>query len=236
MDEWRRAAVNRRNVATANAWGLPGDPVRDLFELVHRAGFERPADDNEADEYLSRLVQLAKTEQLAARAVLQRIMPGLLNISARRAPITDGGIAGAFERLISAAWVVIKGFPIDTRPRRVAANLLLDVEYAAFVRDERRVYNFREQRCDHVDLEKIQSDAPVDTGSPDTIHDEAALGFVFHDLERHGLTDDEMMMIRMVQFDIQSGEAGAMLGIQPRSVRSRREIALRKARSALRVD
>jgi len=234
VDEWRHSAVSRRAIAVANGWGLPGEPLRDLFELVHRAGFERPADDTEADAYLAQVVGIARNDQLAARAVLQRIMPGLLNIASRRAPITDGGITAAFERLVSAAWVVIKGFPIETRSRRVAANLLLDIEYAAFVREERRVYNFREMRNDHLELERLQTSGPADHHSADATHDAASVSLLFHDLERNGLTENELFMIRMVQFDVQSGEVSEKLGLQPRSVRSRRELALRKARSVLR--
>ena len=235
VTEWRRTAVNRRAVATVNAWGLPGEPVRDLFELVHRAGFEKPADDHEADQYLVELVRIARTEQLAARAVLQRILPGLINVATRRAPITDGGLGGAFEKLLPAAWEVIKRFPFDTRGRRVAANLLLDIEYAAFVRDERRVFNSREIRNDHTELEELQSDiASLGNRANNPTHDDAAIDLIFHDLRRHGLTDDDLVMIRMVQFELPAFELCDALKLKPRSIRSRREVAIRKAREALR--
>ena len=233
VNEWRHTAVNRRAIATANSWGLPGEPLRDLFELVHRAGFEKPANDLEADEYLAALMHVAKHDQLAARAVLQRLLAGLLSIAARRAPITDGGIVGSFGKLVSSAWMVIVHFPIETRSRRVAANLLLDIEYTAFVREERRVYNFKEMRVDMKSLEKAEAEARSHD-STDAAYDGAVVELMINDMRRQGLTDRDIEMIRMVQLDLQSVEVCEALGLADRSVRSRREVALRKARSALR--
>ena len=233
VNEWRHTAVNRRAVATANGWGLPGEPLRDLFELVHRAGFEKPVTDDESDRYLSALMRVAKHDQLAARAVLQRILAGLLSIAARRAPITDGGIVGSFERLVSSAWTVIKNFPIETRPKRVAANLLLDIEYAAFVRDERRVYNFKEVRVDMTSLQQAESESRSND-TDDAAYGGAAVELIFHDLRRGGLSENDIAMIRLVQHELQSVEVCDAMGLKARSVRSRRETALRKARTVLR--
>ena len=233
VNEWRHTAVNRRAIATANSWGLPGEPLRDLFELVHRAGFEKPANDVESDDYLASLMRVAKRDQLAARAVLQRLLAGLLSIAARRAPITDDGIVGSFGRLVSAAWMVIVHYPIETRSRRVAANLLLDIEYTAFVREERRVYNFKEMRVDTTSLEQAEAESHG-FDSADTAYDGAAVELMINDMRRHGLNDRDIEMIRMVQHELQSVEVCEALGLADRSVRSRREVALRKARNALR--
>lgn len=232
VSEWRHTAVNRRAIATANSWGLPGEPLRDLFELVHRAGFEKPARDSDSDAYLADLMRVAKHDQLAARAVLQRLLAGLLSIATRRAPITEGGLVGSFERLVSAAWMVIMHFPIETRPCRVAANLLLDIEYSAFVRDERRVYNFKELRVDMKSLEKAEAEARGHDSS-DAAYDEAALEVMLHELGRGGLTDKDLMMIRMAYLDLYAVDVCASLGLAERSVRSRREVSLRKARAVL---
>ena len=40
--------------------------------------------------------------------------------------------------MVGAGWLVIRVFPIDRRPARVAANLLRDIEYQAFVAPARR--------------------------------------------------------------------------------------------------
>lgn len=116
---------------------------RDLEGLLVAAGY-RPRSDPAtagdpvaADECLAELVRSAATDPLAARIVLQRLLPGLLAIARRRG---HGGWTRthlAFDELLAASWVVIRRFPIDRRPHRVAAHLLQDIEYQAFTRPAR---------------------------------------------------------------------------------------------------
>ena len=51
--------------------------------------------------------------------------------------IIAGGIDAALGDIIPAAWVVIRTFPHRRRPVKIAANIALDSEYHAFVRDAR---------------------------------------------------------------------------------------------------
>jgi hypothetical protein len=76
--EWQRMARQTHNIRRANAWNLEGQEVTHLNEILTRCGFDRTGDDQHFDDYLSRLVVVAQTDDLATRIVFQRILPGLI--------------------------------------------------------------------------------------------------------------------------------------------------------------
>jgi DNA-directed RNA polymerase specialized sigma24 family protein len=77
------------------------------------------------DAVLGALLVWAKHESIGARMVLEIIRPGLLNLSARI-------MRNSREReelcsmMFLAVWEAIRNYPLARRPRRIAANLLLD--------------------------------------------------------------------------------------------------------------
>lgn len=77
------------------------------------------------DEVLCALLRRARVESAAARVVLEAMMPGLKNLAGRL-------LADASEReelwsaLLACAWERICTYPVERRPRKVPANLLLD--------------------------------------------------------------------------------------------------------------
>ena len=236
-DEWARIARRPRAISQANQWNLPGGPVDHLDVVLERCGFDQPGNQNQHDEYLSDLVRIAAHDQLAARIVLQRIIPGLISIAVRRAPITANGLAGAFDLVTSAAWLVICQFPIDRRPRRVAANLLMDIEYLAFVRDSRLKSSRNEQPLHPDGMLGIESGRlhAHDTVS-DPVSDASAFDLMMHSFSMTGVSERDLQMLRAVAYDINSTEAAAILGLSPRSVRNRRENALVRALALLSRD
>lgn len=152
--EWQHISFRSIEVAAAQSWGLPGAPCRSLDDVLRRSGYiaatghpsTRPllaqarahADrecEEAADEYLFRLVELAAVTPLAARVVLQRILPGLAAAARRR--------AGAYRRdellddLVANSWSVIRAYPVARRPHRVAANLVRDITFQTVVRPSR---------------------------------------------------------------------------------------------------
>jgi DNA-directed RNA polymerase specialized sigma24 family protein len=92
----------------------------------------RPGPRAEKDAVLCALLTWAKDESIGARVVLETIRPGLLNLSARI-------MRDAREReelrstMYLAAWEGIRSYPLARRPRRVAANLLLDTMHRTLV-------------------------------------------------------------------------------------------------------
>jgi len=97
----------------------PFPDLRTVVEMVQRRG--QPA---ESDRILLALLRRASADDLAARTVLQALMPGFkalmvtYQLSGTPEDVVTAVIEAAFER--------IRRYPCDRRPGRVAANLLND--------------------------------------------------------------------------------------------------------------
>jgi DNA-directed RNA polymerase specialized sigma24 family protein len=91
----------------------------------------------EADALLAVLVNAARTDTTAARIVLQRLVPGLVTAAVRRTAGRPGERQNMFDDLVAAAWVLIRTFPIERRPAKIAVNVLRDAEYVVCVRPTR---------------------------------------------------------------------------------------------------
>lgn len=96
------------------------DDLPALLRFLRRAG--RGSD---KDAVLRALLARARTEPEAGRVVLEAMLPGLKRLAGRL--LTD---AREREELWSAlmvcAWERIREYPVERRPRKVAANLVLD--------------------------------------------------------------------------------------------------------------
>jgi len=136
--EWQRLARCPRTVQTVNTWRICPEQFSSLDELLTAAGYQGKKCDPIADQVLARLVRHAATDQLAARIVLQRVLPPIIAIARRRGKTCGGGFDDAMGSVLSHVWEVIRTYPIDRRPAKIAANIVRDTEYFAFVRDTRR--------------------------------------------------------------------------------------------------
>jgi DNA-directed RNA polymerase specialized sigma24 family protein len=95
----------------------------------------------EKDGVLLALLRIARTEALAGRVVLQAMLPGLKALARPWLKRDSEGREPPLDR--EELWQVlfvemlqrIKTYPLERRPRKVAANLILDVKHA--VRAER---------------------------------------------------------------------------------------------------
>jgi DNA-directed RNA polymerase specialized sigma24 family protein len=99
------------------------------------AGFDDPASlirflrgsgaNTEKDKVLRALLVWARQEAIGARVVLEAMLPGLKKLAGRV-------LVDAREReelwsvVMACAWERIRTYPVERRPRKVAANLLLD--------------------------------------------------------------------------------------------------------------
>jgi DNA-directed RNA polymerase specialized sigma24 family protein len=96
----------------------------------------------EKDAVLLALLRIARREELASRAVLQAMLPGLKALARPWLKRDSEGREPPLDR--EELWQVlfvemlgrIKTYPLERRPRKVAANLILDVKHAA--REERK--------------------------------------------------------------------------------------------------
>jgi hypothetical protein len=65
------------------------------------------------------------------------VIPGLVNAAVRRTSGRPGQRQQLFDDLVATAWLVIRAFPIERRPAKIAVNVLRDAEYVTCVRPHR---------------------------------------------------------------------------------------------------
>jgi hypothetical protein len=144
--EWAGLRTSRRALRTARSWAhrLPVAhplatvlaPLEDLDGLL--AATQRPgAAQRTDDDVLLVLVALARTDDLAGRVVLQRLLPGLIAQSRRYRSFRDP--TDPLEVAVPLAWIAIRSYDVERRTRHVAASLLSDALFQAFRRPLRRL-------------------------------------------------------------------------------------------------
>jgi DNA-directed RNA polymerase specialized sigma24 family protein len=84
----------------------------------------------EEDAVLGALLAQAASDPLAGRLVLLAVLPGLKNV-ARRSLMSAEEREELWSALLACAWEQIRSYPLERRPRRIAANLLLDTMRSA---------------------------------------------------------------------------------------------------------
>jgi hypothetical protein len=134
--EWDAIHHRPRLVARARSWHVTSVPFVDLDELLLLAGY-RVAPTEEANEVLRRLVEVAHHDELAARIVMRRLLPGLMAIARRHRRWDDRD--RSLEELIGAAWLAILACRTDRSPDRVACTIVRDAAYRAFTAPRRRL-------------------------------------------------------------------------------------------------
>src|SRR6266540_6260469 len=78
---------------------------------------------------LAALLRQARTDPLAARVVLHALLPGLKGLAGRLL-LEVAERQKLWSLLLARAWEEIRTYPLEQRPRRIAANLLLDTAHA----------------------------------------------------------------------------------------------------------
>ncbi|MDX2380478.1 MAG: hypothetical protein QNM02_12060 [Acidimicrobiia bacterium] len=175
-----------------------------------------------ADEVLLELVA-ARSEQLAGRVVLQRVLPGLLSRSRR---YVDARLAHeTADLVVAAAWVAIRAYDHERRPRQVAAALISDAVFAAFRQPHRR-HSATEQ------TRSLESWArqPAAERSVDPIEE---LADVVEEAQRRGVESHHLDLLRGL---VRTGSAVAVaaeLGVTDRTIRTRRDRAVEHVRHAV---
>lgn len=228
LADWESASTSSRTLRRANSWGLPGEPVDSLDEIVRRAGFGGPSDCDASDTYLLALVTVAATDPLAARIVLHRLLPPVLSIAKRRGKIHPGGIEGAIGDLITQTWFVITNYPIERRPRKIAANMVRDIEYHEYVsanRPRRTTIEFFDHRnftSGNLGASRAGIAVPPD---------EDDVRNLLLEMELHGVSQVRRDIVEMSCAGWKCTEIGRHLGMAERTVRWHRAEALKAAAS-----
>jgi DNA-binding CsgD family transcriptional regulator len=210
--EWQRMRRRPDLLAAVRSWGLVEDAheVHDLEDVLTLAGYQC-APSARTEDVLRRLVERAVVDELAARIVLQRILPGLLAVVRRRSPA--GRVSGVLEELVGAAWITIRTYDVRRRPACLAAALICGAEHQAFRRPLRS---------------RASLEVPVDprrVAPPARRHESAAdeLAEVLRWARLQGLSADDAEFVRRIVSAESPQELAAQLGVTTRTVRNRRD-------------
>ncbi len=220
--EWNLLSCRRSAVRRATAWKLTPRVLSSLDELLTLTGLGPGPADSSCDEAMRQLVILARHDDLAARVVLQRMLPGL-SASAKRNSANFDSQLDALDELLSEAWPVIRSFPIEHRDRYVIKNLLRDCEYRAFLKIRRRMLIHEFTDPAHLDL-AVEPDDSI--GEPlTTIVD--LLGRA----RAAGMSDADVAVVATLLNTSTVKQAAAVLRVTDRTVRNRRHTVVRQLRA-----
>jgi DNA-directed RNA polymerase specialized sigma24 family protein len=124
---WRRGFAGARLASELRRWGAR-EPLLRRFggEPERLFAFLRSEPSADRDALFCALLRLAKREQLAGLVVLEALLPGL-KASLGRTLIAAGESDELLALTLANAWKLIVDYPVERRPARVAANLLLDI-------------------------------------------------------------------------------------------------------------
>jgi hypothetical protein len=201
-------------------WAITDVVFEDLDGLLALAGFRVTATD-ETEAVLRRLVDRAASDELAARIVLQRVLPGLLALVRRRHARSGDDM---LEHLVAAAWIAIRTFAPNRRPACLAAALIDEADRACFCRPGRRMSST-----------EVTFDPARATGMPDERRVSACeeLARVLADARAAGVAADDLELVRHLLRTGSPGQVARDLQVSARTIRNRRDRVTLRLREAL---
>lgn len=219
--DWDRLGRTPSVLSEARRWHLSIARFDSLDDLLGHLGYGRtsPKGSHGDDLPLRELVVVARTDQLAARVVLQRILPGLSSMVRRRSQSFHEGL-DQFDDVLAAAWTVIRHYPIERHPSYVAAGLLREIEYYAFRRDYRRKATFIPTPTS--DFERVA----------DTIDDDprAELLDLLAHARRAGLDEADLELARRLGDGATTAELAQERHVTDRTIRNHRTAMVNRLR------
>ena len=223
INEWERLRRRPPTLRQVNAWAFLPRPVTDLDEVLELAGFGRAIDDTEGDAFLWHLVKEAETNELATRIVLHRILPALMAIAKRRGHVVHGGVESAMVDVLGTAWFVIRTYPHHRRLHKVAANLVRDTEYHAFV---------RHHRLRHVDETQVGDDILYRLVDGNSDGESPTYMSMLTDAEEMNVAEQHLDLLHAFADGSDSTEVAQKLGISTRTVRNYKRNAVTAVQEA----
>lgn len=227
--EWSVLRRQRRSIRTVRGWAAsePDLSVGDLFarvsDLDQILEVTRTDPLDRADRVLLQLVARARTEELAGRILLQRLLPPIISHSQRYGAL-DRNVEG-IDHAVGAVWIVIQRYDVVHRVRHVAAALVSDAMWEAFRRQARR-------RSD------AEVAVPLTTFDERRAHDSPADGLVelasaLRDAAQAGVPDEHVDLMRDLAAADSAESIARARGVTTRTIRNRRARAIAKIRASL---
>jgi hypothetical protein len=204
-------------------------PHHALNDLLHAT--EQRGDPAHSDQILAALARLATDpetpDELAARALLQMLLPGAKALARRLAWLGDPAERAA--AVTACLYEQIRTYPIQRRPARIAANLLADTHQRLL----RANPGAREAHCQpqEVSLDALAALGepavpPVPPGPADPSPAEALLGLLAWAVSDGHLTVAQANLIGQSRIaDVPCQQLGAGAGLGAHSLRRRRQRA-----------
>ncbi len=221
--EWDQLAHRRSTVARVRGWQVIDVEFADLHQVLAATGLGGRGHDVEWNAALGRLVEVAAHDDLAARIVLQRLLPGL-SAAARRRSSGFNGHLDALDDLLSAAWGVIRTYRVRERPHFIVAGLLRECEYRAF--DQ-----FRRRKLVHEFTEPAHFERRLATDEPNNALVE--LAEVVRLARSSGVSQADLDLVAVLAQSPTIKEAADRLGVTERTVRNRRDAVVHRLRAAV---
>jgi hypothetical protein len=228
-DEWQHLGVDPCALRRAERWAITDSPLTHLDQVLTTIGFRftarHPTHRLDGEEALHSLIVLAGAaggnDDLAARVVLQRLLPGLIARSVMRRQHT----ATALDELVGAAWIAIREFNPVRRPRCLAAALLSEADYRAFRQQWRRSL-----RSGDPTFERLDHEFPA-VEPPPRPHEE--LADVLRSAAEAGMPETDLRLLRQLAATDRVGDLATALDVTPRTIRNRRDRLTVQLRSVL---
>jgi hypothetical protein len=229
-DEWRTLRRSRRSLHRAATWRTPAGThpldriladLDDLDTIIH-ATHRDVSPPSVGDAIMVRLVELARSDELACRLVVQRLLPGL--ISRARSYRTFGRPTDLLEIVVPVACMCILRHDVERRPRHVAATLISDAVYHAFRQPLRR----------HASTEVVCAPSRFADTCADVEPDALAmLAETVRDAREAGVTDEDLDLIRELAATGSTTIVAARRNVTSRTIRNHRGRAMANIRHAL---
>ena len=234
--EWSHLTISSEALRTVRSWHLPGAPVDSLDDLLAHCGYSvdrakgrtsrssASVDTAAEDEWLLHLLGIAPDVPLAARIVLQRILPALAAVARRHAGSRRQRL-DLLDELVANAWPVICTYPTDRRPARVVPNLVRDITFQTLVRPTRR------RRAGEVPTDAgTMGEAPA-VDSPEPL--EELIQLLRDVSDSRCLQPDDIGFICQLINHGRPEQLAATLDVTARTVRNRRDAVVHRVRAAL---
>jgi len=206
--EWNQLIVNPRALKELRNWNFDGQCFDEFDKLLRATGFGC-VDVAGSESLLRQLVSLAGRDHLAARVVLQRVLPGLVAAVRFRNRQMTSEIA--LSELIAAAWIVITTYDGRRNPGSVAAAIIDSSVYRAFKVERNRRTT---EPLDNVERVLAHSDS-------DALNELSELREVLSEAERLGMSKDDLRLVFSVATGTSTETLAKEIGITSRAVRYR---------------
>lgn len=133
--DWQTWHDRPETTAAITRWRRrpPLADITDLHSALLATGHDRAVPIEVADQRLAAVVAEAMGGCVpAGRLAVQRVLPALVNRAKVRSHQFQLDFDPVLDDLLGAAWMVVRGFPLDRRPIKIAINIIRDAEAHVF--------------------------------------------------------------------------------------------------------